>query len=71
VVSACDAEGKVAATLSNGLEGARRARDAGFRLVSLACEGVSLRLDLLPRTEQALAVLRQEDGAPSAGGDGE
>ena len=61
VVEACRKADKIPATLTVGLEGARRVREAGFDHIGFAHDGVNLRIDMAPSVKGALAELRKTD----------
>lgn len=60
VVSACKETGKFAATLTASPDDARRARDLGFQLIALASDGVDMRVEMVPRIQRSLSILRQK-----------
>lgn len=58
VVGACEKTGKIPAIMMAGFEGAKRSRDAGFRVIAFAHDGAEMRTTMVPQTQQALDALR-------------
>ena len=59
VVGACEESGKIPAIMIGGLDNATCARDAGFRLIAFANDGVAMRTGVVPQTQSALDELRK------------
>ena len=61
VIEACRSAGKIAATLTGGLEGTQRVQDSGFNLISFIHEGVQIRVKMVEDAQKILSEMRREE----------
>ena len=58
VLEACRSANKIAATLTAGVDGAKRVEKAGFNHIGFAHDGLTLRIEVAPNIQGALNELR-------------